>query len=85
MNPRLGQSGPVRRGTPVRVTPDSAIAPPDDVHEVAPPGTPRWITPALIALTKKIWNPRYSAPLSTLDAVTILLNTGRLFGVLARE
>jgi hypothetical protein len=50
-----------------------------------PPGTPEWITIDLVRLTLKVWQKHYKEPLSTQDAVTILLNTGQLFGVLARE
>ena len=52
---------------------------------VIPPGTPEWITVELIRLTLKVWQKRYSRPLSIQDAVTIVLNAERLFGVLARE
>lgn len=50
-----------------------------------PPATPAWITPDLIRLTLKVWQPRYATPLSAEDAVTILRNTGRLFDALSRE
>lgn len=52
---------------------------------VVPPGTPDWITVELIRLTLKVWQKHYKEPLSVQDAVTLLLNAGRLFGVLARE
>lgn len=50
-----------------------------------PPGTPAWITVELVRLTLKVWQKHYAKPLSTQDAVTIVLNAGQLFGVLARE
>jgi hypothetical protein len=50
-----------------------------------PAGTPEWITIELVRLTLKVWQKHYKEPLSTQDAVTILLNAGQLFGVLARE
>ncbi len=50
-----------------------------------PPGTPVWITAKLIALTQKVWQPYYAKPLSSEDAVTIVRNVGKLFGVLSRE
>ena len=50
-----------------------------------PPGTPAWITSDLVALTLKVWQPHYKEPLSPQDAVTIVLNVGKLFGVLWRE
>lgn len=49
-----------------------------------PPGTPAWITADLIAHTLRIWQPRYSAPLTPDDAVYIILNAGRLLDVLSR-
>ena len=50
-----------------------------------PAGPPEWITIELVRLTLKVWQKHYTEPLSTQDAVTILLNAGQLFGVLARE
>lgn len=52
---------------------------------VVPPGTPEWVTVELIRLTLKVWQKYYKEPLSTQDAVTILLNAGQLFGILALE
>lgn len=48
-----------------------------------PPGTPTWITPDLVHLTLKVWQPFYSANLSVHDAITILLSVGRLFRALS--
>jgi hypothetical protein len=46
---------------------------------------PAWITPALIDLTLRIWQPFYKkAQLTTQDAVQILLNVGRLFGAFSK-
>jgi hypothetical protein len=53
--------------------------------EALPPGTPAWITLELIRLTLKVWQKHYDRPLSAEDAVTIVLNAGQLFDVLARE
>lgn len=50
-----------------------------------PAGTPAWITPELVALTIRVWQPFYEEPLTTADALTILGNVSRLFDVLARE
>ena len=52
---------------------------------VIPPGTPDWITTELISLTLKVWQKHYKEPLTTQDAVTILLNAGQWFGILALE
>lgn len=50
-----------------------------------PAGTPAWITPGLVRLTQKVWNPRYERAISSDEAITILLSVGRLFDLLARE
>jgi hypothetical protein len=44
-----------------------------------------WITPDLVALTLKVWQPLYRGRLSRDDAVAMLLAVGRLFLVLAGE
>jgi hypothetical protein len=62
---------------------DGPLAPRE--QPALPPGTPEWITVELVRLTLKVWQKHYKEPLSTQDAVTILLNAGQLFGVLARE
>lgn len=62
---------------------DGPLAPPE--LPTLPPGTPEWITVELVRMTLKVWQKHYKEPLSTQDAVTILLNAGQLFGVLARE
>lgn len=85
MRQRPGQPRSANGGAPACARPSSAVPKRDDDADAVPPGAPHWITPSLVALTKKVWNPRYKSPLSTPDAVTILLNTGRLFGVLAGE
>lgn len=50
-----------------------------------PPGTPEWITPELIRLTLKVWQPYYAERLTPDDAVIIVQNAGQLFGLLSRE
>lgn len=47
-----------------------------------PPGTPTWITPDLLNLTLKVWQPFYTHDLSADDAVTILQSVGQLFRAL---
>lgn len=56
-----------------------------DFSEAVPPGTPAWITPELIRRTLKTWQPFYAERLTPEDAVTMVLNVGRLFGLLSRE
>lgn len=55
------------------------------VTVVLPPGTPQWITVELVRLTLKVWQKHYKEPLTIQDAVTIFLNAGQLFGILALE
>lgn len=66
-----------------QTNPDGPAAPAEPT--ALPPGTPEWITIDLVRLTLKVWQKHYTEPLSTQDAVTIVLNAGQLFGVLARE
>lgn len=57
----------------------------DEAPVAVPPDTPAWITPELIRLTLKVWQPYYAQRLTPEDAVTIVRNAGRLFAVLSRE
>ena len=50
-----------------------------------PRGTPTWITPELVELTRKVWQPYYDEPLTVEDAITILRNAGGLLDALARR
>lgn len=52
---------------------------------IVPAGTPNWITPELIERTIRVWQPYYEALLTPEDAVTMILNVGRLFDVLSSE
>lgn len=52
-------------------------------EELAPPGAPAWVTPALIAQTIKTWQPYYHARLTPDDALAMILNVSRLFDVLS--
>jgi hypothetical protein len=49
---------------------------------IIPPGTPTWITPALIASTLDVWQPHFAKPLTTADAIDILSDVGRLMDIL---
>ncbi len=51
----------------------------------APGSTPTWITPELIALTLRVWQPLYPDRLTRDDAIAMLLAVGRLFLVLSGE
>lgn len=50
---------------------------------IVPAGAPDWITPELIEATLRTWQPYYQAVLTPEDAVTMILDVGRLFEVLA--
>jgi hypothetical protein len=49
-----------------------------------PPGAPAWVTRELIERTIRVWQPYYKAILSSEDALAMILNVGRLWGVLSR-
>lgn len=57
----------------------------DDAPVVLPSGTPAWITPELVELTRKVWQPYYDEPLTIEDSITILRNAGSLLEALARR
>ena len=46
---------------------------------IVPAGTPDWITPELVEATIRVWQPYYEALLTPEDAVTMILNVGRLY------
>jgi len=56
-----------------------------DAPVALPLDTPVWITPELVELTQKVWQPYYSNELSVNDAITILRNASDLLAVLARR
>ncbi|MDX2199513.1 MAG: hypothetical protein SF069_11155 [Phycisphaerae bacterium] len=43
-----------------------------------PPGTPAWITPAVVERTLRVWQPRYRAPLTQAEVIAILIRVDRL-------
>jgi hypothetical protein len=47
-----------------------------------PAGSPGWVTPELIADTIRVWQPYYRAPLTSEDALGMIMNVGQLFDVL---
>ena len=71
-----------------RQSKEHRTSPPDDSISKAvalPPGTPRWISPELIAETLQTWQPYYQEPLTPEEAVAIIKSVGRLVDVLTRE
>lgn len=50
---------------------------------IVPAGTPDWITPELIEATIRVWQPYYAEVLSPEEAVTMILDVGRLFDALS--
>ena len=56
---------------------------PEDAKSTVPAGTPDWITAELIEQTIRVWQPRYDATLTVDDAVTMLINVGRLYRALS--
>lgn len=55
-----------------------------EANEVrVPPGAPAWVTPELIQHTLRVWQQFYEHPLTTQDALTMILSTGRIVEALA--
>ena len=50
---------------------------------IVPAGAPDWITPELIEATIRVWQPYYQAIVTPEEAVTMILNVGRLFDALS--
>jgi hypothetical protein len=50
---------------------------------ILPAGTPDWITPELVEKTIRVWQPYYQAILTPEEAVTMILNVGRLYEALS--
>jgi hypothetical protein len=50
---------------------------------IVPAGTPDWITVELVEKTIRVWQPYYQATLTPEEAVTMILNVGRLYEVLS--
>jgi len=50
---------------------------------IVPAGAPDWITPELIEATIRVWQPYYQAIVTPEEAVTMILNVGRLFNALS--
>lgn len=47
-----------------------------------PPGTPKWITPELVELTIRVWQPGYAETISIAEAIGMIQIAGRLFDAL---
>ena len=50
---------------------------------IVPDGTPDWITAELVELTIRVWQPFYDDVVTPEEAVTMILNAGRLYDVLS--
>lgn len=48
---------------------------------IVPPGAPAWVDGELLALTIRVWQPYYEAPLTPEEALAMLLGTAQLLGV----
>ena len=55
----------------------------DASESIVPAGAPDWITPELIEETIRVWQPYYEATLTPEDAVTMIIDVGRLFDALS--
>ena len=58
-------------------------SPEDAQPSIVPAGTPDWITAELIEQTIRVWQPYYQAVVTPEEAVTMILNVGRLFQALS--
>lgn len=50
-----------------------------------PPGTPKWVTPELLANTIDVWQPYHKEILTPEAALTILLRMGGVLSILAED
>jgi len=50
---------------------------------IVPAGAPDWITPELVEATIRVWQPYYKDVLTPEEAVTMILDVGRLFDALS--
>jgi len=48
-----------------------------------PEGTPTWITPELVELTVKTWQPYYPQPLTIDEAIDMIRSVGRMWEALS--
>lgn len=55
----------------------------EDAKSIVPAGSPDWITPELVEATIRVWQPYYEEVLTPEEAVTMILNVGRLFDALS--
>jgi len=50
---------------------------------IVPHSAPDWITAELVELTIRVWQPFYDDVITPEEAVTMILNAGRLYDVLS--
>lgn len=55
----------------------------EDAKCIVPAGTPDWITAELIDATIRTWQPFYKDVLTAEEAVTMLVDVGRLFDAIS--
>lgn len=56
----------------------SPVPPEAAAEEALPPGTPSWITPALLSSTRNVWASYFPKALTNQDALEILMTIGHL-------
>lgn len=54
-----------------------------DAKCIVPAGAPDWITPELVEATIRVWQPYYANVISPEEAVTMIIDVGRLFDALS--
>jgi len=55
----------------------------EDAKSIVPAGAPDWITAELVEETIRVWQPFYREVVTPEEAVTMILNVGRLYEVLS--
>ena len=55
----------------------------EDAKSIVPAGSPDWITAELIEQTIRVWQPHYEATLTVDEAITMIMNVGRLYQALS--
>jgi hypothetical protein len=55
----------------------------DARSSIVPAGAPDWITPELVEATIRVWQPYYADVISPEEAVTMIIDVGRLFDALS--
>jgi hypothetical protein len=64
---------------------DQTPSPLRAVRAEVPPGTPAWVTVELLQKTRILWGKRAGSPISSEEALAIILRVSTLLDVLSRR